>query len=284
MVNSTEMGVDKLAFVDGIEELSAIPTVAMDLMAMLNDPATRVKEVVDELKLDPAMTAFILKYCNSPLLGLRSQVNSITHALNLIGFTRCKSILMSYFFRNLYNISGKKYITNYLWEHSLTVAIVAREMSEQLNLGESEEDMEVAYIAGLLHDIGKLAIYVHTSDAYEKLMHRADLERTCFLPMENQMLGYNHAEVGARLLEKWKFSELMIQVARHHHTQAEENDVDKVVGLIAFANHTVHYAITKQEDLPHMFLSRFRLSAERYHYIVEGLYNTVAESHLIHMD
>ncbi|MCP4221439.1 MAG: HDOD domain-containing protein [bacterium] len=271
-----------LTFIDRIEELTAMSTVALDLMAMLNSPSTTLSDITSKVKLDPAITAYILKYCNSPFLGLRSHISSISHGVNLVGFARCKSLLMDYFLRNLYGISGKKYLTDYLWEHSLSVAIAARELAERLKI---DCDPEEAYVAGLLHDIGKLVIYYHAPDSYEQLMQEADRERIPFHPLEAERYGYTHAETGLYLMQKWLFSDLLKNSARYHHDFSDLSAYKNadLVRLVAFANSTIHFAVEKQEILPEGLLEYFGILEADYYEVVDEILHILGEFHLFHM-
>lgn len=273
-----------LSFIDAIEELSAVPTLAMDVMAMLNDPTINVKQIVQKIELDTGMAAFILKYCNSPLLGVRTEVNSISAAVNLIGFSRAKSILMSYFLRNLYNISGKKYITNSLWEHSVSVAFTARQMARHLNF--RDEKREEAYLGGLLHDIGKLVIYYHIPKKYETLIQQAEKEKRSFLWVENEGLGYTHVEAGHRLVSKWEFPDLLKDSIRYHHIFSKYTGRAPIVGLVAFANSAVHFDFEKREDErpPQAYLKLFGLSEEKYRLLIDEIRDILEEAHLLQLD
>ncbi len=270
---------EELKFIDHIEELTAMPRVAMDLMALLSNPETPVRDVVARLSLDAALAAFILRYCNSPLLAVRNQINSITQAVNLIGFTKCKSLLMSYFIRNMYNISGKKYINDFLFEHSLSTAIIARELAAHLGVPDRKEQ---AYLTGLLHDIGKLVLYVHDPVRYEQLIHRVDGERKTFIFLEERTYGYTHVETGYYLMNKWGFSDLLDNSLRYHHYFENYTGPDPLTGLAAFANSTFHYAIDKLEELPKQYLEYYHLSEQEYARMLDHIIHTVAQSQLIH--
>lgn len=266
-----------LSFIDKIEELRAIPSIVTDLMSLLNDISTPIYVIEEKIKLDPAISAYLLKLWNSPFFGFRTKIETITHGLNLIGFSRCKSILISYFLRNIYHKPSKKYIAYYLWEHSVYVAFTARELAINLNLDKIAEE---AYIAGLLHDIGKLAIYFHDPDSYEALIHRADGERKSLLPLEHNVYGYSHVETGYHLMNNWRFSDLLKDSVRYHHDIHNYRGKERVVQLVAFANSTVHYAIDKQEELPRKFLELYRLSEIGYNKILDKIFHILAQSWL----
>ena len=272
MINDNDV-----SFVDKIEELRAIPPLVVDLMTLLNDISIPIHVIEEKVKLDPAITSYLLKQFNSALFGFRTQINTISHGLKMVGYSRCRSMLISYFLRNLYNKPGKKYITYYLWEHSVFVAFTARELA--IN-AKQEKITEEAYIGGLLHDIGKLAIYYNDPETYEYLVQEADRERKSLLPREQDVFGYSHVETGYRLLEKWKFPEKYKDAVRFHHDIKNYHGNDKVVPLVAFANSTVQYAIEKRGELPEEFLELFKLSEIQYYKILDKIFHILAQSWL----
>lgn len=264
-----------LSFIDGIEELRAIPSLITEVTAMLNAPYFDTKAIAEKIKLDPAMATFILKFCNSPFLGLKAPILNLRYALDLIGPPTSTSILMSYFLRNLSDKSGNKTISTYLWEHSVFVAIIARELAEHLNL---EKKAEEAYLAGLLHDIGKLAIYLHDPENYETLLLEADEKRVPVLPLEINFYGCSHVDAGYYLLNRWRLSDLLKDAVHYHHDIQEYHGEETVVKLTAFANSMFHCEIQKQGELPAFFLKEYNLSEERLSRILDSIYLTVAKS------
>ncbi len=264
-----------VSFIDEIEELSAMPSLITEVTAMLNAPLFDTKAIEEKIKLDPAMATFILKFCNSPFLGLKAPVVNLHYALDLIGPTTSKSILMSYFLRNLSDKAEKKTISNYLWEHSVFVAVIARELATHLNLGKIAEE---AYMAGLLHDIGKLAIYLHDPENYENLLQESDGKRESTLPMENDRYGCTHVDAGYYLLNRWGLSDLLKDAAhRHHDIQDYQGGMD-VVKLTAFANSMLHCEIEKQGELPAFFLKEYSLSEDKYQEILDSIYFILAKA------
>ena len=266
-----------LSFIDKIEELKAIPPLVIDLMTLLNDSSIPIYIIEEKIKLDPAITSYLLKQCNSPLLGFRTPIDTISHGLKMLGYSRCKTMLISYFLRNLYNRPGKKYITYYLWEHSVYVAFTARELALNVNLKKITEE---AYIGGLLHDIGKLAIYFHDPETYEYLIQQSDRERKSLLPLEHDVYGCSHVETGYRLMDNWKFPDVYKDSVRYHHDIKNYQGADQVVPLVAFANSTVQYAIEKRGQLPGEFLKKFGLSEIKYYKILDNIFHILVQSWL----
>ncbi|MCP5104266.1 MAG: HDOD domain-containing protein [bacterium] len=264
-----------LSFIDGIDELRAMPSLTMEVLEMLNASHFDTKAIKEKIQLDPAMAAFILKFCNSPFLGIKVPIVNLRYALDIIGPTTSKSILMSYLLRNLSDKSAKLTFAGYLWEHSIQVALIARELTAHLNLKQMEEE---AYLAGLLHDIGKLAIYLFDPENYENLMLEVDMKRQAILPLETGFYGFSHTEAGNYLLNRWGLPQMLKDSARCHHDIQNYPGNEEVVTLAAFANSTFHYAIERQDELPEFFLKAYGLSEEKYNKMLDSIYLTLAKS------
>lgn len=269
-----------LSFIDEIEELHAISPVVMEVLSLLSIPTPPTRPIIQRIELDVGMASFLLKYCNSPLFHFRVQVNTVAHALNMLGIPRTKAILLTFFFKHLHDKSRKRYIGSYLWEHSINVAFIARELANRLN---SKDVADEAYMAGLLHDIGKLVIYFHDPSIYEEIMQEADRERKAFLPMEMRTYRFSHVDAGLYLMNKWGFSDILKNsVLFHHDIKPEERP--RVVNLASFANSTTHFAIDRQEDVPEVFLKYYGISAEQYDQMLDEILEVVIEARLMHLD
>lgn len=251
-------------FIDGIEELSAMPSIALDLMGMLNDATSSVREIVEKVKLDQAMISYILKTCNSPLYGIRTEVTSIAMAINLLGFTNVKSILMSYFMRNLYRLSGKNEVKNLLWKHSISVAVFSKNLAPKVGL-----DQEEAYLAGLLHDVGKMVLYLDSPANYEKVIAEVNDNKKGFIEAEDELFQFSHADAGYFLMDKWKFSDSLKDVALHHHEFELFLGGDKMIGIVCFANELAHVFLEKRPGDVDRFLAKYNISEQNLDKIVE---------------
>jgi len=265
-----------LSFVDKIQEFSAIPAVVMEIWELLNEQPEKYIEltIIDRINLDPALAAFVLKFCNSPFFSPRENINTISHAYNMLGFNRIKAILISYFLRNLSDKISNKHFGNYLWEHSFQVAFISRILARHLGIS---DESELAYTAGLLHDIGKLAIYFYDRENYEYLLQHTDKERKSLYPIEYSTYGFTHADTGSRLLKKWRFSDLLIHTAQCHHDFQNCTSKEKIVGVVAFANATAHHALEKQE-IPSQFLEFFNMSENKYNQVIDEIFDALSNS------
>jgi len=244
-----------LDFINGIEELSAMPNIALDVMGMLNDPGATVKQISEKIMLDQAMVSYILKSCNSPFYGVNKEINSITIGIRLMGYSALKSILMSYFMRNLFNLSGKNRIKELLWKHSIAVAVFSRNLASLFRM-----DSEETYVAGLLHDIGKMVLYLDDSEKYEKIIESVEAGKNDFITAERRLLELSHVDTGYFLAEKWKLSQLLKDVILYHHDLHLFLGSDQVIGIVAFADQLTHVFLEKRFDNLDYFLKRFNLA------------------------
>ena len=269
-----------LSFIDQIEELHSISPVVMEVVSLLSNPTPPIRPIVQRIELDVGMASFLLKYCNSPLFHFRVQVNTVAHALNMLGIPRTKAILLTFFFKHLHDKSRKRYIGSYLWEHSVNVAFIARELANRLN---SKDVADEAYMAGLLHDIGKLVIYFHDPNMYEDIMQEADKERKAFLPMEMNAYHFSHVDAGLYLMNKWGFSDILKNSVLYHH-DINPKERARVVNLASFANSTTHFAIDRQEDVPEIFLQHYGIKGDQYDKMLDEILEVVIEARLMHLD
>ncbi len=261
-----------LKFIENIDELSAMPAIALDVMGMLNDPFVSVRDIVNKTMLDPAMVSYVLKSCNSPLYGIRSEVTSIPIAVNLLGYTNLKSILMAYFIRNLYRLSGKNEIKVKLWRHSIAVAVFSKNIAQEIHA-----DVDESYVAGLLHDIGKMVLYLDDNLKYEEIIQLVDSGTMNFITAEKKSLEFTHVDTGYFLLEKWKFSQLLKDVVLFHHDPQMFLGKNKIIGLVAFADQLTHVFMEKRFDNLDHFLETLGLKEKDVDKLVETSLPTIEE-------
>jgi len=229
---------------NALDELTAMPNIAMDLMAMLNDPSSLVKDIVQKIKLDEALTIFVLKSCNSALYGIRKEINSLRNAINLLGYSQLKNLLMSYFMRNLYNLSGKDETKDKMWEHTIAVAITAQELSKRFNT-----IADTAYLAGLVHDIGKLAIYhIQADKVTEVNLYLEKNPQENILEIEKKIIGITHVEAGEIIVKKWQLSPYIIEAIKNHHNlEKASTEAVNYVKLIHYSDILVNRFLENRE-------------------------------------
>ncbi len=221
-------------FIGSIEELGAMPSIALDVMGLINDTGSTVDDIVKRLRLDEALVAYILKFCNSAAFGMKREITGITQGINLLGFTKLKTLLMSYFTKNLYLISSNDPVKSKLWEHSIGVAIFSKVVGEAL-----KQNGEELYLAGLFHDIGKLVLFKYNRNLFIDSQNSAFEKDEESIFAETEIFSCSHVEVGVLLLEKWQFNESLIEMVKYHHAADQYSGANKNVKIVSFADKLV---------------------------------------------
>ena len=184
----------------------------MRITKMLNDLNTPTRKVTEAVSYEPMLVASILRLANSPIYGLERKVTLIEGAIKTIGNQRLNEIVMmglgSSTFAKQIRASA---VARKIWEHSLAVAIFARELSRELKLKGTEE----AFTCGLLHDIGKLILFTHDFQDFMATLNEND--ENVMLYNERQQFGYDHAQVGSLVARRWDLQDEVCDTICYHH-------------------------------------------------------------------
>ncbi|NIM16834.1 MAG: HDOD domain-containing protein [Candidatus Aminicenantes bacterium] len=230
-----------------IGELPPIPAVILESMKLLNDPSSTVKKIQEQILLDQALTAFILKLANSALYALRKEVSTVSYAINLMGYNTARSILIAYLSKNLYSTKGNKLIQSMLWKHSLSSGVFGKKIAEHLE----KVDPEEAFISSLLHDIGKGVLLKNKTENFEEIVQLIYIENMSSTEAERKVLGFTHVEAGYLLMKNWRFSDTIVETVTYHHNLQEYNGNNLLVPIVSLANkmsHLNNYTFDKREE------------------------------------
>jgi len=199
-------------------DLPAMPQVASKVLEISSDPNTSALQLQQVISDDQAMTARILKIANSAMYSCSRKIKTLTDAIVMLGFNSIRSLVVTSAARNLYNTrsshTGLK--ERLLWEHSIGSAFACRLLIQDRIPALTEE----AFLAGLMHDIGKLVLNLRVPESFDEVVQVVYNENRSFWRTEQEILGFDHCHVGAALVNKWKLSPLLEDVIRSHHTPA----------------------------------------------------------------
>ena len=182
---------------------------------MLQDPDVEVADLVDSLEYDPGLTANLLRWANSAYFGGRHEILSVRDAVVRLGMRRMNQLIMTSIAAPVVGqpIRGYDLPPGRLLEHSIAVAIGTGELAKVLDIALPD----TAFTAGLLHDIGKVVLGMFVEVASEPILSLAAEEEISFDESERRVLGIDHAEVGALLLERWNLPASIVSAVRWHH-------------------------------------------------------------------
>ncbi len=205
--------------ISSLGELPSSPKIVSAVMRLTSDPDTDLNSLEKLLSADQSMAAKLLKLSNSSFYGQRKSVSTLKQAILIIGFYTLRSLVVATSIHGLYSNKNGDSIENKLWEHSLASAIVCRLLAQKLGHIHVEE----IFMAGLLHDIGKLVIAQKLRSKYEEVCRKVESDTLKFVDVEEQELGFSHCDVGMMLLNKWNLpQELSNAVYLHHEPKLED--------------------------------------------------------------
>ena len=222
--------------VERVDQLPRLPDTAVRLVNIISDPGSSIEEIVDTIRYDQAVTADVLRLCNSAFFGLSRRVNSIDDAILMLGTAKVLQLVLSTHVQTVLRKPQEGYglLPGALWEHSVGVALASRLFAQRFGLGE----VGLSFTIGLLHDVGKVVMNKYITAEYTEIVRRVTEERSSFLEAEQQVVGFTHPEVGARLAETWSLPEELIRCIRYHHDPEELTDTDALVDAVHLADVT----------------------------------------------
>jgi HD-like signal output (HDOD) protein len=228
---------DILDKIERKRDLPTLPDIAVKLSRMITDGHSSAPDIAKVLQFDPVLAGRVLHLANSTIYGTSSRVGSVSQAVTRIGFKRLKDLVLSLTLMQAFSHCKTRLDFRSFWRHSLAVAFASQVIERRASHTEGPTDNSFA--AGLLHDIGILLFYMYANDSYQQVVTYARLENHELHEAETTILGIDHAEAGALLLEHWNLPLLVWESTRYHHQpypQGFSTDVlAKVVHLANFA-------------------------------------------------
>jgi putative nucleotidyltransferase with HDIG domain len=228
---------EKLALIENLEEVQSMPSSIMVLMTKINNPRSTVDEIEKLIELDPDLVSYILRLSNSFIFGLREKIRSISRVIELVGMSNLRSMLITYFVRLLCNGISSSQVREYIWHHSLSVAVLSKTIAEKIYRVEQPN----FYVIGFLHDLGKILLYMHNAQDFEKCLEQGILKGMDFVFTENQAFGFSHIEAGYYMIDKLGFSKKMKDIILFHHNPQFGPAGDMMHWIVSFANELAHY-------------------------------------------
>jgi len=227
----TEVGAGEVASVPNPElaltHLESLPTlapIAVRLLQITSDTNSAIEEVTRVLRADQSLTAKLLSVANSAAMGVREPVATLERAVVRLGFSAVRSIVLAVKFVECFSAAPGPRAQRGLqraefWKHSLAVACAARRLATAQR--EREIDPEEAFVAGLLHDLGKVALDTVFPKAYARIAAEGEQTRGDIADCERAVLGVDHTVAGRRLAERWGLARQLQDVIWLHHLAAD---------------------------------------------------------------
>lgn len=198
-----------------VETLPSLPATVTKVMAVIANPESSGDDLVNAILPDQAMCVTILKIANSAFFGIPREVASIDKAVNVLGFNEVHNIVLGKAVFNTFKKINKanKHAVDAFWQHAFHCGLAAKIIAEDLKSPPSE-----LFIAGLIHDIGKLVLFMSQSLAYLPIFEIDDISYFLNCSEEEQhQFNVDHGEVGLHVLTRWMFPERLLSAVGYHH-------------------------------------------------------------------
>ncbi len=216
-------------------DLPPIPTTALRALEMTNDPQVSVREIQFVLAQDQALTARILRIANSSMYGLRREIGTVSHAVAILGLDTTRSILAAACVQQVFQtgmVKARDLGTKLLSDHSWGAGLCSRVIAKNVRYAPQEE----AFLAGLMHDIGKPVLLKNLPDRYLPIINDVYRGDATFHDAELIVLGFSHAQVGAILAEKWNFPPQLAEAIGYHHDPDAAPKYSQLASITSLAN------------------------------------------------
>jgi len=200
----------------GNKQLPALPVLFGQLKKMMENPFVSNKKIAELIMKDQSMATKILKLSNSAIYSKRQEITNLSYAITFLGVTTIRNLIMQILLVRAFNLEDEgipDFSVNTFWEHSLGTAYFTELLVKKLKLPPNDD----YYIAGLLHDIGKLVIYQFYPGEFKEIVKKQLYDKLSACEAEEEVLGVSHQDVGTFLAEKWKFKTGITAAIRDHH-------------------------------------------------------------------
>ena len=195
-----------------LEHLPAFPVIALKALQMISGRDTSLLELCNLIRSDAEFSSAILKIANSPLVAFSRNITSVLQAAMLLGFRRLKCVVVTVGLREYLKAPSTPLIKS-CWRHSVACAMIAERAATW-----SQLDRDFAYVAGIIHDIGRVAMVATMPEAYARVLEEEAGRPQDLLAREREIFGVDHSEAGAAIVRAWNLPEAFLEITSGHHS------------------------------------------------------------------
>jgi len=218
----------------GDYELPTFPAIVMEVLGMLRDPNIETNEIADKIQMDLNMSVKILRLINSAAFGLSTKVSNLQHAVTILGRSRLESMLLTYAVTTSIPPTLDCMDISLYWTALARRACLAKHIAQHLHAATQAD----SFTAALLQDLAIPLISKSQSANYTNLINKWHSDPDAdIIAMEQELLGYDHAGIGALIAEEWGLSEYLIQAIAGHHDLSEQSSAEPAVRLVSLVRY-----------------------------------------------
>ena len=220
--------------------LPSLSTISTALRELLSSDRRYTAQISEVIRRDPSLTARLLRLVNSVYFGLATPVNSIEEAVFYLGVRQIRQLAMvTPIIEDFQKLAGKApFAWREFWRHCIGAAIMTREVISLVEVPVDEAD----YVAGLVHDVGKIAMASAFPDHFAEIHRRMLAGAPDLIAVETEVLGHNHTEIGGLYLKNHNLPDIMVESALHHHEPERASRHCQIVAAVQIADLLVRHA------------------------------------------
>ncbi|MGA2175751.1 MAG: HDOD domain-containing protein [Verrucomicrobiota bacterium] len=203
------------ARLSGCACLPSLSTIDSALRELLGADQRYTSQIAEIIRRDPSLTARLLRLVNSVYYGMSKPVRNIEEAVFYLGVRQIRQLAMvTPIIEDFQKLAeGRRFPWRQFWRHCIATALMTREITDLLH----SQDDEIDYVAGLIHDVGKIVMASAFPDHFHEIYHRRAGEGMELMPLEREVLGVDHADLGAMYLRKQRLPEVFVEIVEYHH-------------------------------------------------------------------
>ncbi|MDY6969884.1 MAG: HDOD domain-containing protein [Spirochaetota bacterium] len=222
--------------INNIDRLPSIPGVASQIISLVNNPDASFNKIAEVIAKDQSMTTNILKLCNSAYFNRGKEISSLERAVVTLGMKEVKDIVVIVSTKAVMNkaVLGYDLEQGEMWKHGLAVAI----LSKRISLMKGKKSIaDIAFTGGIIHDVGKTVLALFVQKTFKDIFNLVETNEIPFHQAEKIIMGFDHQEIGEKILTKWKFPNILKDIVKYHHQPEDAPDNSKLlVSIIHIAN------------------------------------------------
>ncbi len=223
--------------ISGIPTLGSCAGILNEIEAVLTDPESTLADVGSVIEKDPDLTARLLKLGNSSFFGFPSRMETVSETISLIGIQQVQDLISVSVVVEIFEGVGEDLVNmGSFWKHSLSCGLAAR----QLALARRVPKPEKFFVAGLLHDIGRLVLYSRAPEDAQRVFACYLSETVLLREAEQKVLGFDHTEIGEALLTVWNYPVNLYSAVRYHHQPMSAGAYQLEASIVHVADHIVN--------------------------------------------
>jgi HD-like signal output (HDOD) protein len=208
-----------------------------EIETALRSPQCSLGTIGDMIEKDVDLTARLLRFANSAYCGFSTKLNTVTEAISLIGIQQVQDLLLATsVIERFAGLPGEFVSMQSFWQHSLATGIGARLIALEKRLPKADR----LFVAGLLHDVGRLVLFLQAPKQAQKVFELQQQERLLLREAELRVLGYDHQHIAEALLKSWKYPPALVQAVGYHHQPSLCEGAKMEAAVVHLADHIVN--------------------------------------------